>query len=194
MISPITYPLYFFALYSLPLAVVLIFVSRRAFGSWLKFAAWALPLLAILVATQPVVASFLSTNRDDAARLAAQIFSITSLGVIVFSALFSRLKGGESARAVSEWKALAAASVGFLSISAFFLMGLLNVPLSFFGLFLFIGAVSIVANLYALYQAVVFWRESRRERVALERGLAPTAILLGLSCVGYGIFWYLVYA
>lgn len=84
MIPYMTYPLYFFALYALPIAIILIFVSRAIFNSWLKLAAWMLPLAFIFVATQPVVASFLSTDRDDAARLAAIIFTILSLTFIVW--------------------------------------------------------------------------------------------------------------
>ncbi len=83
-------PLYFFALYSLPLVVVLAIVPRRAFISWLKLAAWALPLAFIFVASQPVVASFLSTDRDDSARLAAQIFTVLSLSLVAWKYYASR--------------------------------------------------------------------------------------------------------
>ncbi len=75
-----TKPLYFFALYSLPLAIILIFVSHKLFKSWWKLAVWLVPLLLLFVATQPVAPqSFLSTDRDDAARLAAEILTIVSL-------------------------------------------------------------------------------------------------------------------
>ena len=75
-----TKPLYFFALYSLPLAVVLIFVSHRLFKSWWKLAMWLVPLLFLFISTQPVAPqSFLSTNRDDAARFAAEILTVVSL-------------------------------------------------------------------------------------------------------------------
>lgn len=86
----VTSPLYFFALYSLPLTVILILIPRRIFNSWLKLAAWTLPLLFIFVATQPVVASFLSTNRDDAARLAAEIFTVLSLVLILWKSFAAR--------------------------------------------------------------------------------------------------------
>ncbi|OGG39668.1 hypothetical protein A2118_03210 [Candidatus Kaiserbacteria bacterium GWA2_50_9] len=85
----ITKPLYLFSLFFLPIAIVLAFVPRYIFNSWLKFAAWSLPLLFVLVATQPVVSSFLSTNRDDAARLAGQVFAAISLLLIVWRALHS---------------------------------------------------------------------------------------------------------
>jgi|SRR3989338_6436015 len=85
-------PIYFFSLFLLPIAIILAFVPRETFKSWLKFAAWALPLSLILVATQPVVSSFLSTNRDDAARLAGGFFSAISIILILwkyFSARFA---------------------------------------------------------------------------------------------------------
>lgn len=87
----ITQPLYFFSLFFLPIALILAFIPRHIFNSWLKFAVWALPLLLILVATQPVVSGFLSTNRDDAARLAGQVFAGISLILIVWK-YFTRPK------------------------------------------------------------------------------------------------------
>lgn len=84
-----TKPLYNFTLFFLPIAIILAFVPREIFKSWLRFAAWALPLILILVATQPVVSSFLSTNRDDAARLAGQVFSALTLLLILWRALRS---------------------------------------------------------------------------------------------------------
>jgi hypothetical protein len=38
-----TEPLYFFALYSLPLAIVLIFIRPDVFKGWLKIALWGCP-------------------------------------------------------------------------------------------------------------------------------------------------------
>lgn len=80
MYNYVTSPLYFFALYSLPLAIVLVFVSHKLFKSWLKLAVWLVPLLLLFIATQPVAPqSFMSTNRDDAARLAAELLTVVSL-------------------------------------------------------------------------------------------------------------------
>ena len=79
-----TQPLYFFALYILPITIILVFVSRSVFKSWLKLAMWAVPLLLIFISTQPVVGSFLSTNRDDTARLAGEVFTVLSLILIVW--------------------------------------------------------------------------------------------------------------
>ena len=85
-----TYPLFLFSLLILPIALILAFVPRSIFNSWLKLAVWALPLLLILIATQPVVSSFLSTNRDDAARLAGGVFAVVSLVLILWKSFFSR--------------------------------------------------------------------------------------------------------
>lgn len=89
MIPYVTYPLYFFTLYALPIAIILIFVSRAIFNSWLKLAAWMLPLALIFVATQPVSwtgigINFIFISRDDMARYAAIIFTIISLVFIVW--------------------------------------------------------------------------------------------------------------
>ncbi|MFA5998238.1 MAG: hypothetical protein WC814_02530 [Candidatus Paceibacterota bacterium] len=44
----------------------------------------------ILIATQPVVSSFLSTNRDDAARLAGSVFAVASLILIIWKYFSTR--------------------------------------------------------------------------------------------------------
>jgi len=93
MALSITKPLYFFSLFFLPVAIVLAFIPRHIFNSWLKFAVWALPLLLILVATQPVVSGFLSTNRDDAARFAGQVFAGLSLLLILWKWFTSKRQG-----------------------------------------------------------------------------------------------------
>lgn len=90
----ITQPLYFFSLFFLPLAIILAFVPRATFNSWLKFAAWTAPLLVIFIATQPVApSSFLSTDRDDAARLAGQVFAVISLLLIIWKYFAFRRSG-----------------------------------------------------------------------------------------------------
>lgn len=86
----VTKPLYFFALFFLPLAIALIIISRNIFNSWLRFAAWTLPLLFIFIAMQPVVSSFLSTDRDDAARLAGEVFAAISLALVIWKSLAAR--------------------------------------------------------------------------------------------------------
>jgi hypothetical protein len=81
-------PLYFFALYSLPLAVVLIFIRPDVFKGWLKIALWGVPLSAIFIASRPVWSEgfmeLYSFLRDDAARLAALLFSAVSIAYILW--------------------------------------------------------------------------------------------------------------
>ena len=85
MIPEITYPLYFFSLFSLPIVIVLAFVPREIFKSWLKLAAWAIPLAIIFIASTPVIdTSLLPFSRSDAARLAGGVFSATSLVLIIW--------------------------------------------------------------------------------------------------------------
>ena len=88
-------PLYFFALYLLPIAVILMFVPRNTFNSWLKFAVWAIPLSAIFIATTPVNwtgigMDFFPFYRDDAARFAAEVFTVVTLIIIAWKYIVSR--------------------------------------------------------------------------------------------------------
>ncbi len=90
-------PLYFFALYSLPGALIISFVPRRIFISWLKLAAWALPLALIFIALTPVNWMGIGLDlypfyRDDAARLAGQIFSGMSIILIIWKYIVARRK------------------------------------------------------------------------------------------------------
>jgi len=99
IIPEVTYPLYFFSLYFLPLAIVLIFIPRHLFNSWLKFAAWTVPLAFIFIATTPVNWTGIGINffpfyRDDAARLAGGVFAVASLALIIWKALAARRKSG----------------------------------------------------------------------------------------------------
>lgn len=89
MFPYITNPLYFFALYLLPLAIILVFIPRNIFISWLKLAAWAIPLSIIFIATTHVNFTgigmdFFPFYRDDAARLAGEVFSAISLILIIW--------------------------------------------------------------------------------------------------------------
>jgi hypothetical protein len=93
IIPGITYPLYFFALYLLPLTIVLIFVSRSVFNSWFKLAVWLIPLALIFVSTQPVVAGFLSTDRDDAARFSAGVVTAVSFLLLIWKWFAARRQG-----------------------------------------------------------------------------------------------------
>ena len=86
----ITSPLYLFALFILPITLILVFVPRNVFISWLKLAVWAVPLLLLLISTQPVYSGFLSTDRDDAARLAGEVFAGASLILIIWKSIAIR--------------------------------------------------------------------------------------------------------
>lgn len=87
-------PLYFFSLFFLPIAIVLIFVPRHIFISWLKLAAWAIPLSILYIATTPVNSNawinFFPFYRDDAARLAGEVFAAASLLLILWKYLVAR--------------------------------------------------------------------------------------------------------
>lgn len=88
-------PLYFFSLYFLPLALILVFIPRHLFNSWLKLAAWMLPLSFIYIATTSVNFTGIGMNffpfyRDDAARLAAEVFSVLSLILIIWKYFVAR--------------------------------------------------------------------------------------------------------
>lgn len=80
-----TNPLYNFSLFVLPIAIILIFISRSTFNAWFKLAAWAIPLSILYIATTPAVdTSFLPFHRDDAARLAGGVFVAVSLILIIW--------------------------------------------------------------------------------------------------------------
>lgn len=91
-----TKPLYFFSIFFLIVAIILIFVQHSVFSSWLKLAVWAIPLAIILVALTPVNSNafmdFFPFYRDDAARLAGEVFSGISLLLIVWKSIALRHK------------------------------------------------------------------------------------------------------
>ena len=90
----ITKPFYYFALYFLPIAIILILVQRSTFNSWLKFVAWALPLSILYIIMIPVNSNaymdFFPFYRDDAARLAAGVVSVISLIFIIYKSVVAR--------------------------------------------------------------------------------------------------------
>lgn len=90
-----TNPLYNFSLFSLPIALILTFVPRSIFNSWLKLAAWAIPLLVLFIAVTPVNFTGLGMDffpfyRDDAARLAGEVFAGISLVLIIWKSIAAR--------------------------------------------------------------------------------------------------------
>ena len=89
-----TKPLFFFSLFLLPITIILIFIPRSTFNSWLKFAAWAIPLAIIFIALTPVSSyaymDLFPFYRDDAARLAGGVFAGVSLILIIWKWFTSR--------------------------------------------------------------------------------------------------------
>src|SRR3989338_7512308 len=78
-------PVFYFAIYFLPIALILAFIPREIFKSWLKLAAWILPLSILYIWVTPVWSnSLLPFNRDDAARLAGQVFAVISILIIIW--------------------------------------------------------------------------------------------------------------
>jgi len=85
----VTNPVFYFAIFFLPIAFVLVFISRSIFNSWLRFAAWAIPLAVLFVFLVPdsnpgVYLDFFPFYRDDAARLAGGVFAALSLVLIIW--------------------------------------------------------------------------------------------------------------
>lgn len=92
-------PLYNFSLFVLPIAIILVFIPRHIFNSWLKFAVWAIPLVIIFIALTPVSFTGLGMDffpfyRNDAARLAGEVFSGVSFILIIWKWFVSRRKSG----------------------------------------------------------------------------------------------------
>jgi len=90
----VTNPLYSFSIFFLLIAIILAFVPREIFNSWLKFALWAIPLAIIFIALTPVNSNafmdFFPFYRDDAARLAGQLFAGASFILIIWESLVAR--------------------------------------------------------------------------------------------------------
>jgi len=90
----ITNPVFYFAIFFLPVAIILAFVSRGVFNSWLRLALWAIPLSILYIAIIPdsnpgAYMDFFPFYRDDAARVAGGIFAALSLVLIICRALRS---------------------------------------------------------------------------------------------------------
>lgn len=87
-------PLFTFSLWALFAVIVTAFFSEKIFKSWLKFAAWAIPLAIVFIWTTHVNFTgigmdFFPFYRDDAARLAGEVFTAISLILIAYRAFRS---------------------------------------------------------------------------------------------------------
>ena len=88
-------PAFYFAVFFLPITIILTFVPRIIFQSWLRLAVWFVPLAVIFISFTPdsnpgAIIELFSFYRDDAARLAGGVFSATSLVLIIYKYLSIR--------------------------------------------------------------------------------------------------------
>ncbi|MDE2020906.1 MAG: hypothetical protein KGJ13_11270, partial [Patescibacteria group bacterium] len=86
---PIINPGYAFFIWALAISVVLVFVSKEIFISWLKFAAWYLPLMFLSIALTPVSYTGIGIDlypyyRINAAHDAGVAFVVLSLLLIAW--------------------------------------------------------------------------------------------------------------
>ncbi len=81
-------PLYLFSTVAIVPALVLIFVKKTTFHSWLRFAAWWLPLSAVLIATTPETSNswmpLYFVGKDTVTLIMASLFTAISLILIVW--------------------------------------------------------------------------------------------------------------
>ena len=81
-------PLYIYSLVFGLVAVILIFIKRNVFMSWLYFAAWWLPLSAVLIALTPTWSNswfdLYPLVKEDMALYTASLFTAISLILIVW--------------------------------------------------------------------------------------------------------------
>lgn len=131
MIPEITYPLYFFAFFLLPIAIILVFIPRTIFNSWLKFAVWAIPLAIIFIALTPVSFTGLGLDffpfyRDDAARLAGQVFSAISLILIIWKFIRSKFVSSASGNENCDSSNMCVDTFSFKSLTSYILAPLLT--------------------------------------------------------------------
>ncbi|MDD3531551.1 MAG: hypothetical protein PHV99_03125 [Candidatus Pacebacteria bacterium] len=201
MIPDVTYPLYFFALYFLPIATVLIFIPRAIFKAWLKFALWALPLAVFFIWTTRVVdPTLISFTRDDAARTAAEAITLISLLILIPRLLLARrYQGGESDYRVhlQSWSALIAGTIGFASM--LLLAANILVPLSTdLNLFSWLLFTAIASSVYAVWQTGAFLIETgycfnRESRSASWRMRVSCMLLIGIvtiiACLAAIVAW-----
>lgn len=85
-----------FALWFLAPAVLLVFVPKRALISWLRLAAWTLPVIIILLAFAPTDSHswmpLYFISRDDFAKYFGILFAIISLILIGWKTFFPKAK------------------------------------------------------------------------------------------------------
>ncbi len=186
-----TKPLYFFSLYTLPLAIVLIFVSRRVFNSWLKLAWWAIPL-AVLHITQTDVSSvgfMFSYVRDDAARFTASFLTVASLVYIGIQAYcLRRYTGDQVESSARELRAFVASSVGlFGPLLLYIIVSALGTRSPWFLFDIFFGFLFV--NFYALPLVLYISYLKWRSHIPFGRRMKLSAIFVSISTVAIAILY-----
>lgn len=81
-------PIYFFAVAFLPIAVILIFVSRQIFQSWSRLAMWFVPLSLFVILVTPVTSNswmpLFFISREEISWYLGILFSIISLILVIY--------------------------------------------------------------------------------------------------------------
>jgi len=87
MFDPFIYPLFLYSVTTLPLAIVLLFIGKTAFRSWLRLAMWWLPLSVIVIAITPTSSNawmpLYFVGKDATSLIMAGLFSILSIFLIL---------------------------------------------------------------------------------------------------------------
>ncbi|GEM_PF-1362604 len=186
-IKSIGSPLFIFMSWILPIIIFAALLRENIFRPWIRLSLWFVPLLILYIFTTPVNFTGIGLDlfpfyRDDAARLAAEIFSVASLVVMVFSFMRLRFvkedgKGGEYQ--VRELKALVASSIGAVA-AAIFVWTLFSNNLN---LFILSGITFIAMALFSLYQIIVLVFKKRQDHLALGLKLNTAILLLTVSVI-----------
>src|SRR3989344_2082165 len=91
-----TKPVFFFAIAFLPIAIILAFVSRTIFQSWLRLATWFVPLSILIIFITPVTSNswmpIFFVSREDMAWATGGLFAVISLVLILWRYFSARRK------------------------------------------------------------------------------------------------------
>jgi hypothetical protein len=208
MIPYITYPLYFFALYSLPITIVLVCIRRDLFNSWFKFSLLALPLSILYIANTDVTSGgayfvLFPFYRDDAARLAAEVFTAVSLALIIFKTVLPKIResyrkkyGPEEAETeIKDFIILLASSVGLISLIS--LIASVSIFLDMSPTNRFLATISfwtfVLSTPYVLFHVLRSLYVKIKTHTPLRRRIKTSAQLLALSAgILAGIYIYII--
>ncbi|HEX8946935.1 MAG TPA: hypothetical protein VF829_01850 [Candidatus Paceibacterota bacterium] len=193
-------PLYNFFSYLLPVALLLAFVPRAVFKSATRFAALALPLAFLHIATMPVSSYRLGINpfpfpRDDAARLdgtliATAIFIIIAYGLVRTRRYAHALKQGGEAyaeRDTQDTSILFSATLAATMTAAISLAAITNTTSVSLDTLLILLLVSILANVYTFFAASYLSHRRWRLSEPFGRKLNVSWILLGFDVLAFAL-------